>query len=144
MTLFLARPALAQIKLIRCDPAPDVVLDHIPSEIFAWFSEPLSTGSHLSVFDGEFRPVDIGQTFIDANDATLMRSQSQLVALPPGYYTVNWKANAVDGSHESGTYDFVVRKAPGIPLQVAMAVGIAALVLAVLLGVLIWRKVEDN
>jgi len=64
------------------DPAAGAVLDHAPVEIFAWFSQPLSTGSRLSVFDDQFQPVDKGQTFIDASDATLMRTQVQ--HLEPG------------------------------------------------------------
>src|SRR5258708_20180954 len=83
-------PALAHADLLRSDPAAGAVLDHAPSVIFAWFSQPLSTGSRLGVFDPQFQPVDKGQTFIDASDATLMRTQLQ--HLLPTPYTLTSKS----------------------------------------------------
>jgi methionine-rich copper-binding protein CopC len=124
-------PALAHAELLRSDPAAGAVLDHAPAEVFAWFSQPLSTGSRLSVFDSQFQPVDKGQTFIDASDATLMRTQVQPLA--PGRYTVNWKANSVDGHESSGSYDFIVQEAPtNTPLIIgAVALGIVIIGLIV-------------
>ena len=120
-------PALGHASLVRSDPSAGEVVDRAPSEVFVWFSQQLSTGSKLTVFDGQFQAVDKGETFIDASDATLMRIQ--LAPLGPGRYTVNWKASAVDGHTSSGSFDFFVRDAGLSPLVFA---GIAAGTLIVL------------
>ncbi len=118
----------AHAELTRSDPAAGAVLDTPPSEVFAWFSQALSTGSKLDVFDGQFHAVDDGQTFIDASDATLIRIR--LGTLAPGRYTVNWKATAVDGHVSSGSFDFTVREAAGLsPLVIGAAAGAVIIVL---------------
>src|SRR6187399_1642202 len=104
LLLLNAIPVVSEPKLRRSDPASDALLDGPPSEIFVWYSEALSTGSNLTIFDEQFQSVDKGQTFIDASDATLMRAP--LTQLPPGHYTVKWKANSVNGHFASGTYNF--------------------------------------
>lgn len=128
---------VAHAMLRRSDPAADAVLDSSPSEVLAWFSEALSTGSRLSIFDSNFRPVDKGATFIDASDATLMRIQ--LNALPPGRYTVNWKANSVDGHESSGAYDFFVRESPGLSLSVILG-GVGLLIAILVMGFLMIKN----
>ena len=128
-------PAMAHAELRRSDPAAGDTLDRVPTEVFLWFSEPLGTGSKISVFDNQFQNVDMGQTFIDASDATLMRAK--LGSLAPGRYTVNWKASAVDGHQTSGSYDFFVREAPGLsPTIIAAAAGALVLFVA---GVMLLR-----
>jgi methionine-rich copper-binding protein CopC len=132
----LARTVFAHSELVRADPAPGASLERAPSEIFAWFSQPLSTGSKLKVFDAQFQQVDKGQTFIDAGDATLMRAQVNPLA--PGRYTVNWQANSVDGHLSSGSFDFTIRDTPGIsPLIIA---GGTVLLIGVVLVVVFARR----
>jgi methionine-rich copper-binding protein CopC len=118
-------PVLAHAALVRSDPPAGATVDRAPSEVFVWFSEQLSTGSKLTVFDSQFQAVDKGETFIDASDATLMRVQ--LAPLGPGRYTVNWKASAIDGHVSSGSFDFFVRDADLSPLVIA-AVAAATLI----------------
>jgi len=134
LLVFTLSTTLAHASLVRSDPAPDAKLDQPPMEVSVWFSEPLSTGSNLTVFDTQFQSVDTGDTFIAASDATLMRVE--LKPLTPGRYTVNWKANSVDGHSTSGSYDFFVTEGPGIPilLQVALAVIIAVIALIFLVN----------
>lgn len=128
-------PALAHAELRRSDPAAGDTLDRAPAEIFLWFTQPLSTGSKINVFDNQFQNVDMGETFIDASDATLMRAK--LGSLAPGRYTVNWKATAVDGHQTSGSYDFFVRETPGLsPMTIAAA---AAAVILVVVGLVLLR-----
>src|SRR5260221_5780996 len=131
----MAIPALAHADLLRSDPAAGAVLDHAPSEIFAWFSQPLSTGSRLSVFDAQFQPVDKGQTFIDASDATLMRTQVQ--HLQPGRYTVTWKANSVDGHESNGSYDFIVQDSPNYTPAIIGAVALVIMLIVVIVALLV-------
>jgi methionine-rich copper-binding protein CopC len=140
--LFVTRsPILAYAELRRSDPPSGAVLDHSPVEVFVWFSEPLSTGSKLSVFDEQFQPVDKGTTFIDASDATLMRVQ--LAPLGPGRYTVNWTASTVDGRVSNGSYDFTVRESAGLS-PALIAAGAGGLIVVVALVVLIgWRAVRS-
>lgn len=131
-------PILAYAELRRSDPPSGAVLDRSPVEVFVWFSEPLSTGSQLSVFDEQFQTVDKGKTFIDASDATLMRVQ--LAPLGPGRYTVNWKASTVDGHMSSGSYDFTVREVAGLsPAMIAAGAGV--LIVVIVLGVLIGHRI---
>lgn len=131
-------PILAYAELRRSDPTSGAMLDRSPVEVFVWFSEPLSTGSKLSVFDEQFQAVDKGETFIDASDATLMRVQ--LAPLGPGRYTVNWKASAIDGHVSSGSYDFSVREDTGTS-PALIAAGAGALIVVMVLGVLIRRRI---
>jgi methionine-rich copper-binding protein CopC len=134
-------PILAYAELRRSDPPSGAVLDHSPDEVFVWFSEPLSTGSKLSIFDEQFQPVDKGMTAIDASDATLMRKQ--LAPLGPGRYTVNWTASTVDGYVSSGSYDFTVREAAWLSTAMIVA-GAGGLIVIVALGVLIgWRAARS-
>ena len=112
-------PALAHAALVRADPAPDAILDRAPSAVYTWFSQPLSPGSHLSIFDAQFQTVDKGDTAIDDHDSTLMRVD--LNDLAPGRYTVNWQAIAVaDGHKTTGSYDFIVRDTTTFTLPVVI------------------------
>ncbi|GEM_PF-3007123 len=125
--------ALAHATLVRSDPSAGATVDRAPSEVFVWFSEQLSTGSKLTVFDGQFQAVDKGETFIDASDATLMRVQ--LAPLGPGRYTVNWKASAIDGHVSSGSFDFFVRDAGLSPLVIVAVAAAALLALGIVFAI---------
>jgi methionine-rich copper-binding protein CopC len=131
-------PIVANAELRRSDPSSGAVLDRSPVEVFVWFSDTLSTGSKLSVFDEQFQPVDKGKTFIDASDATLMRVQ--LDPLWPGRYTVRWKASAIDGHVSSGSYDFIVREDTGLS-PALIAAGAGGLIVVIVLGALIGRRI---
>jgi methionine-rich copper-binding protein CopC len=130
-----AIPAVALSKLHRSDPSPDAVLNQSPSEVFVWFSEPLSTGSNLTILDDQFQRVDKGQTFIDASDATLMRAQVNY--LWPGRYTVSWKANPVSGRTASGSYAFSIDN-PQFSVFVPLIIGISGLITGLLI-ISLWR-----
>lgn len=125
-------PARAHAALVRADPAPDAILDRAPAAVYTWFSQPLSTGSRLSIFDAQFQTVDKANTMIDDHDSTLMHVDVD--DLGPGRYTVNWQAVAIDGHSTTGSYDFIVRDTTTITLPVLIGGGLvlgAAVVLLV-------------
>jgi methionine-rich copper-binding protein CopC len=136
-----ARPALAHAELRHSDPAPGATLDRPPTEVFVWFSMPLSTGSKLSVYDGQFQVADKGETFIDASDARLMRIR--LGSIGPGRYTVVWKAAAVDGHVTTGSYDFYVRSGPELPV-LAIAAGVGGAFLLLIVGLWLRSRIIRN
>lgn len=125
-------PAQANTGLVRADPAPGAVLDRAPLAVYAWFSQPLSAGSRLNIFDSEFRAVDQGQTIIDSRDQTLLHVD--LNDLMPGRYTVNWQAIDPGGRQSTGSYDFVVRASSNLALVVLMgtvsAIGVVAIIVS--------------
>ena len=129
-------PALAHAALVRADPAPDAILDRAPSVVYTWFSQPLSPGSHLNIFDAQFQIVDKGNTVIDTHDSTLMRVD--LADLAAGRYTVNWQALTADGHTTTGSYDFIVRDTTAITMPVLIGGGVI-LGVAVLLLILVRR-----
>lgn len=135
------RPALAHAELRHSDPAPGATLDRPPMEVFVWFSMPLSTGSKLSVYDGQFQAADMGATFIDASDARLMRIR--LGSIGPGRYTVVWKSVAVDAHVTTGSYDFYVRSGPELPVF-AIAAGVGASLLLVVVAFWLRRRIIRN
>jgi len=124
-------PALAHAALVRADPAPDAILDRAPSAVYTWFSQPLSAGSRLSIFDAQFQTMDKADTVIDDHDSTLMHVD--VTDLGPGRYTVNWQAVAIDGHSATGSYDFVVRDTTTITLPVLIGGGLVIVAAVVLL-----------
>ncbi|HLY27356.1 MAG TPA: copper resistance CopC family protein [Aggregatilineales bacterium] len=144
----LAIPALAHAMLRRSDPPADAELDVPPTLVSAWFTQALTTGSRLSVFDSQFQAVDLGQTYIDASDATLM--QIKLAPVAPGRYTVNWKAESVDGHESLGSFQFIVAPPPGTPWYVIAGVAVVVLVVGVVVGDLLlerfrrWRRLRSG
>ncbi len=124
-------PALAHAALVRADRAPDAILDRAPSSVYTWFSQPLSPGSHLKLFDAQFQVVDKGDTVIDDHDSTLMHVD--LADLAPGRYTVNWQAATADGHTTTGSYDFIVRDTTAITPPVLIGGGLILGVAVILL-----------
>jgi methionine-rich copper-binding protein CopC len=145
---FVAIPALAHAMLRRSDPPADAELDAPPSQVSAWFTQALTTGSRLSVFDSRFQAVDLGQTYIDASDATLL--QVKLADIGPGRYTVNWKAESVDGHESIGSFQFIVNSPPGTPWYIYAVGAVVGLVVLVVVGDLLldrfrrWRRLRSG
>lgn len=128
-------PTLAHAELRRSSPVASAVLERAPDGVLAWFSQRLSTGSKLTVFDTHFQVVDKGETLIDASDATLMRVG--LTRPSPGRYTVNWKATAIDGHVSSGSYDFAVIESSDSSLLIIIA---AVVGLTAAIGLVWWAR----
>ncbi|MGA2783749.1 MAG: CopD family protein [Candidatus Bathyarchaeia archaeon] len=107
LTLVFVSPVFAHSNLMRSDPPPNSVLQTSPRQITLAFSEQLEPRfSEASVYDSNSKRVDGGFS-IESKDPTIMRVS--LPDLPPGIYTVVWKAiSAVDGHFTSGSFPFGV------------------------------------
>ncbi len=90
-------PTSAHATLVRADPPPNSVLAQSPSSISLWFDENL---------DPQFSAVtllDPTQASVDLHNVKFSDDRKQLTLgirpnLPPGAYTVSWRAlSAVDG-----------------------------------------------
>ena len=114
--LFLANTgvAWAHARVVRSDPAPDVVLPSTPARVHLWFSEDLNgSASRIVVWD-RYRHV------MNRGSAQLVPGQPRqmvvgLKPLRPGSYLVLWTSvSAQDGHVMRGSYLFSVKeRGPG-------------------------------
>jgi methionine-rich copper-binding protein CopC len=99
--------ALAHGELKRAVPPVGGTVATAPHEVSVTFNEPLETAfSTVVVRDSAGKQVDKADTHIDKDDRTIMRVSLQ--PLPPGTYTVKWRAVTVDTHHTDGTFTFKV------------------------------------
>ena len=90
-----AATAWAHPKLVRSRPAANAFLTLPPTKVQVWFHEELDTkGSRLSVWSQDGEQVDRGDSKVSLDDRTLM--EVGLKPIPPGRYTVKWRAMADD------------------------------------------------
>jgi methionine-rich copper-binding protein CopC len=103
-------PALAHPKLIKTQPAKGAILKKAPAKIQLRFHEELDTrGSSFTVVNSKKERVDKGDGRVNLDDRTLM--EGSVGPLPPGVYTVKWKAVADDDKGlTEGTFTFRVRE----------------------------------
>jgi len=103
--------AFAHAELKRAVPPAGSTVAAAPTEVAVTFSEPLETAfSSVVVRDSAGKQVDKADTRIDKDDRTIMRVSLQ--PLPPGTYTVKWRAVTVDTHHTDGTFTFKVGEGP--------------------------------
>src|SRR5215218_9853723 len=102
------RGVAAHAAYERSDPAASAILERAPTQVRIWFSEaPEPRFSEVEVLDGTRRRVDRG-------DLSAVPGEPRALAiglndLPPGTYTVAWKAlSAVDGHTTRGAFPFTV------------------------------------
>jgi copper resistance protein C len=99
--------AFAHGELKRAVPPAGGTVATAPSEVAVTFNEPLETAfSSVVVRDSAGKQIDKADTHIDKDDRTIMRVSLQ--PLPPGTYTVKWRAVTVDTHHTEGTFTFKV------------------------------------
>ena len=101
--------ALAHANLVRSIPAANAVLDASPPELRLWFSEaPEPRFSEVQLLDRAGKPVvALGPLRPDPSDQSELAASLQ--PLPPGVYTVVWRAtSAIDGHGTMGSFAFVV------------------------------------
>jgi hypothetical protein len=99
--------AFAHGELKRAVPPAGGTVATAPSEVAVTFNEPLETAfSSVVVRDSAGKQIDKADTHIDKDDRTIMRVSLQ--PLPPGTYTVKWRAVTVDTHHTEGTFKFKV------------------------------------
>jgi copper resistance protein C len=101
-----ATVAFAHGELKRAVPPAGSTVATAPSEVTVTFSEPLETFSNVVVRDSTGKQVDKADAHIDKDDRTTMRVSLQ--PLPPGTYTVKWRAVTVDTHHTEGAFTFKV------------------------------------
>jgi copper resistance protein C len=104
-----------------------------PNEIRLSFSQDvLLEESRITLINNDFSPQATGSLQQDPTDMTTVFVS--VPDLPDGNYTVDWQTLSVDNHSIQGSYAFTI--APRTPL----IVGIAAPVLLVLGGVVLWRS----
>lgn len=105
-----AAPALAHPKLVKAQPAKGAVLKKAPTRIQLWFHEELDTKqSGFTVVNRKGERVDNGDAKVNLDDRTMI--EGSIKPLPPGVYTVKWKAVADDDKGVTeGIFTFRVRK----------------------------------
>ena len=106
--LVLAATAWAHASPIRSSPAPNARLARPPARVQVWFNEELATqGSKLSVWNEKGEQVDRGDGKVSLDNRAFM--EVGLKPLPPGRYTVKWRAMADDDKAVTqGEFTFTV------------------------------------
>lgn len=90
-----AATAWAHPSPVRSHPAPNASLIRAPAKVQVWFNEEINTqGSKLSVWNETGEQVDRGDSKVSLDDRAVIAVG--LKPLPPGRYTVKWRAMADD------------------------------------------------
>lgn len=101
----LTTPASAHDSLVDSDPAQDVVLTEIPSQLELTFSGEISDlGVQFVVIGPEERDVVQGTPTVSGTVVT----QALAEELVDGDYQVTWRVTSSDGHPISGTIDFSI------------------------------------
>lgn len=110
IALTLADFASAHAKLIKAQPASGSTVKKAPALVRLWFDDELDPKhSTVGVFDRRARRVDDGKGGVDLDDMDRKSMIARLRPLPPGVYTVRWKAvSADDGFVAQGAFRFTV------------------------------------
>jgi methionine-rich copper-binding protein CopC len=103
----LAAGAHAHAMLDHADPRVGSQVATAPSAVKLWFSEALEGSfSSVSVTDASGKRVDRNDTHVDGSNKALL--QVSLQPLPPGTYTVHWRAVSIDTHVTQGDFSFRV------------------------------------
>ncbi len=93
--LALAATAWAHPKIVHSRPVANAQLTRPPAKVQVWFDEELDTkGSKLTAWSEDGGQVDAGDSKVSLDDRRLI--EVGLKPLPPGRYTVKWRAMADD------------------------------------------------
>ncbi len=121
--LFVPLVALAHAGLISADPLPGSTVPGPVTVIRAQFDDRLEPGSTFTLTTGFFQTV-MGVNPILEED-TLRASLA--TPLPPGRYTVQWRAVTEDGGGTTGSYQFGVGQTLGAEIWVGGFIILAGL-----------------
>ena len=101
--------ASAHARYDRSEPPSGSALDGSPFVLKAWFSQELTSKSHLQVFDANGVQVDLGDGKVDLDDPIRKLMVVSLPALGPGVYTVRYAADSAEDGHAyEGAFAFGV------------------------------------
>ena len=99
--------ALAHAFLDHAVPAVGSTVHAAPRSVRLWFTERLEPAfSHVRVFDTSGKPVDGGDSHVDASDPSIL--SVTLPPLPPGGYRVTWRVVSADTHVTEGDFTFDV------------------------------------
>jgi methionine-rich copper-binding protein CopC len=102
-----ASAAGAHAFLDHANPAVGSTIHGAPVQLQIWFTQELEPAfSTVTVTDSSGAQIDKNDKHVDANDPTLL--EVSLPQLPPGDYTVNWRALSVDTHITEGKFTFTV------------------------------------
>jgi methionine-rich copper-binding protein CopC len=97
--------------LERAEPRVGSTVKSPPSQVRAWFTEPLEPAfSTMEVVNQSGDRVDRGPAHVDAASRTLLLVP--LKPLAPGTYRVKWRVLSVDTHVTEGDFTFRVTNAP--------------------------------
>jgi methionine-rich copper-binding protein CopC len=108
--MLVAAAAWGHAKLLRAVPAPGSTIARTPAVVRLLFNEELDTKrSGLSVWNTRGQRVDDGRGGVDLNDLDRKSMKVVLKPIPPGRYTVRWRAVSADDLFVStGSFTFSV------------------------------------
>ena len=107
LALGLAAAVHAHAFLDHAEPRVGSVVKVAPPELKLWFSEQIEPAfSSIKVLDAAGRRVDKGDVHVDPAERGMLRIALQ--PLPPGAYSVQWRAVSVDTHVTSGSFGFRV------------------------------------
>ncbi len=116
MSLALVLPGTSEAHaiLLRSDPAQNAVLSVPPDQVRLWFSEALNPAfSTVVVVNAQSRRVDNQDAQLSLGNASEM-DVTLHPNVPPGVYTVVWRADSNDDGHVlSGSFLFTVANPDG-------------------------------
>ena len=133
LCLIVVHTVQAHSELLRAEPGPGerVVA---PQEIRLRFSEMVTEETAVWLFADGFQQVP--DVVVQVDPVSLQEVVASLPPLPPGVYTVQWTAVALDGHGLSGSYMFEVVEGGG---RTAVWLGGGLVIMLLLLGLWQWQ-----
>src|SRR5439155_312274 len=119
--LGLAAPAQAHPTLLVTSPAADGAEAVAPGSVALVFNEPVTIGAQaLGVTDAAGRSVGVDQVTTTHGGTTLTGRFTGV--LPPGVYTVRWRATGTDGDLVESSFRFAVVEAAAFAAALGLSV----------------------
>jgi methionine-rich copper-binding protein CopC len=106
LAMWLAMPAFGHAFLEQASPSAGSLLKNPPAAVTIILSATVETRfSYIQIRDHQGKRMDTGAVKRGEGRSISV----DLIALPPGTYTVNWQVTSVDTHKTQGHYEFTVR-----------------------------------